>query len=345
MHCCPRGGRAAAGIPLVLALGPAAHPELRSTSGPGTHRPHPGADRGGRRRTAPARAVAAELPAHRGPRDGAGRGQRRDAPDQPWGSARVMPGPETGVLLRRRPGHRVLRVRRPGAAGKAPGACRSCRSGHHHRRPRPLRPADGVGLGDRRRAGRLLRRRSGQRGRCLGGRVGGAKRRREDRPAAVPADGGDCRRRPSAAGGQPHGGCRRRLLLLPQGRQRRADLAVGTRGQPGGGCTTSSRGRGAAHLPAQYVDDAGDRPRPDGLDGPAHRGGRRRPGRGVRRRGPRVLLARQTSSGIAELAAAQILAGPDASPGRESSAGRDTGTGPVSQTADALAATRWSIRR
>ncbi|HKS01659.1 MAG TPA: FAD-binding oxidoreductase, partial [Arthrobacter sp.] len=41
----------------------------------------------------------------------------------------------------------------------------------------------------------------------------------------------------------------------------------------------------------------------------------------------------QTSSGIAELAAALILGEPGA------------GTGPVSRTADALAATRWSIRR
>jgi glycine/D-amino acid oxidase-like deaminating enzyme len=41
----------------------------------------------------------------------------------------------------------------------------------------------------------------------------------------------------------------------------------------------------------------------------------------------------QTSSGIAELAAALILDEPGA------------GTGPVSRTADALAATRWSIRR
>jgi glycine/D-amino acid oxidase-like deaminating enzyme len=47
----------------------------------------------------------------------------------------------------------------------------------------------------------------------------------------------------------------------------------------------------------------------------------------------------QTSSGIAELAAAQILAGP------ETNAAGETSAGPVSRTADALAATRWSIRR
>jgi D-arginine dehydrogenase len=45
----------------------------------------------------------------------------------------------------------------------------------------------------------------------------------------------------------------------------------------------------------------------------------------------------QTSSGIAELAAGQILAG--------AGAGGATGAGPASRTADALAATRWSIRR
>jgi glycine/D-amino acid oxidase-like deaminating enzyme len=47
----------------------------------------------------------------------------------------------------------------------------------------------------------------------------------------------------------------------------------------------------------------------------------------------------QTSSGIAEVAAAQILAGP------AGGSGQGTGTGPVSRTADALAAARWSIRR
>jgi glycine/D-amino acid oxidase-like deaminating enzyme len=45
----------------------------------------------------------------------------------------------------------------------------------------------------------------------------------------------------------------------------------------------------------------------------------------------------QTSSGIAELAAAQILAGSQ-NPAAE-------GISPESRTADAVAATRWSIRR
>ncbi|MCU1553396.1 MAG: FAD-dependent oxidoreductase, partial [Arthrobacter sp.] len=44
----------------------------------------------------------------------------------------------------------------------------------------------------------------------------------------------------------------------------------------------------------------------------------------------------QTSSGIAELAAELILAGPGAS---------ETAVGPASRTAEALSATRWSIRR
>ena len=49
----------------------------------------------------------------------------------------------------------------------------------------------------------------------------------------------------------------------------------------------------------------------------------------------------QTSSGIAELAAGLILAGPGAGP----AAGGDSAAGPASRTAEALAATRWSIRR
>lgn len=49
----------------------------------------------------------------------------------------------------------------------------------------------------------------------------------------------------------------------------------------------------------------------------------------------------QTSSGMAELAAAQILAGR----GSVSSAARAAEDGPESRTAQALAATRWSVRR
>ena len=49
----------------------------------------------------------------------------------------------------------------------------------------------------------------------------------------------------------------------------------------------------------------------------------------------------QTSSGIAELAAGLILAGQGAAP----AAGGNPAAGPASRTAQALAATRWSIRR
>jgi len=45
----------------------------------------------------------------------------------------------------------------------------------------------------------------------------------------------------------------------------------------------------------------------------------------------------QTSSGVAELAAGLILAGQGSAPARDAS--------PASRTAEALAATRWSIRR
>jgi glycine/D-amino acid oxidase-like deaminating enzyme len=49
----------------------------------------------------------------------------------------------------------------------------------------------------------------------------------------------------------------------------------------------------------------------------------------------------QTSSAIAELAAAQILAGQ----GAGNTSAQDAANGPASRTAEALAATRWSIRR
>jgi glycine/D-amino acid oxidase-like deaminating enzyme len=49
----------------------------------------------------------------------------------------------------------------------------------------------------------------------------------------------------------------------------------------------------------------------------------------------------QTSSGIAELAAGLILAGQDV----PAAAGATTGVSPASRTVEALAATRWSIRR
>ncbi|MET1088778.1 MAG: FAD-dependent oxidoreductase [Arthrobacter sp.] len=51
----------------------------------------------------------------------------------------------------------------------------------------------------------------------------------------------------------------------------------------------------------------------------------------------------QTSSAMAEFAAAQILAGPSAS-GEAAGATDTRGTGPASRTAQALAATRWSVR-
>jgi glycine/D-amino acid oxidase-like deaminating enzyme len=58
----------------------------------------------------------------------------------------------------------------------------------------------------------------------------------------------------------------------------------------------------------------------------------------------------QISPAMAELAAAQILAGQGAAQGQEPRAQgqdprADTATGPESRTAEAVAATRWSIRR
>jgi D-arginine dehydrogenase len=56
----------------------------------------------------------------------------------------------------------------------------------------------------------------------------------------------------------------------------------------------------------------------------------------------------QTSSAMAELAAAQILAGQQSAGHQNAghqSPGETAGTGPASRTAQALAATRWSVRR
>ena len=55
----------------------------------------------------------------------------------------------------------------------------------------------------------------------------------------------------------------------------------------------------------------------------------------------------QTSSGIAELAAGLILAGQGsaAAPDPRPAASPARGASPASRTAEALAATRWSIRR
>ncbi|UUL75944.1 FAD-binding oxidoreductase [Pseudarthrobacter sp. Fe7] len=53
----------------------------------------------------------------------------------------------------------------------------------------------------------------------------------------------------------------------------------------------------------------------------------------------------QTSAAMAELAANQILAGQEAAPADSQAADSPAADGPASRTAQALAATRWSIRR
>ena len=53
----------------------------------------------------------------------------------------------------------------------------------------------------------------------------------------------------------------------------------------------------------------------------------------------------QTSSGIAELAAGLILAGQGSAPALPRPCPRPREASPASRTAEALAATRWSIRR
>ena len=127
-------------------------------------------------------------------------------PDHPRRGTGPVPGPGPGLVQRRRPGHRILRLQRPRAARGPPAARRGRRRGHHHRRQGPFGPAPRHRLGTGRRAGRLPVRRRGQCRRCLGRRARRPQRRREARPAAVPAHRGDRRRRESPPGSLPDGG-------------------------------------------------------------------------------------------------------------------------------------------
>ena len=192
---------------LIPSYGPPAVQELTA--------PHPRTHRRPGRRPAGTCAHPAQLHADRRRRRRPGTGQRPHAADHPRRGPGTLPGPGPGLLLRCRPGHRLLRLQRAPAARGPPPARRSRRRGHHHRRPGPLGPAPRLRLGTRRRAGRLPGRRCGQRRRRLGRRTCRAQRRREGPAAAVPAHRGDCRRRTSPPGQLPHGGRRRRLLLLP----------------------------------------------------------------------------------------------------------------------------------
>ena len=190
-------------------------PSYGPRRGPGTDRPDPGTDGGPGRGTARTCPVAAELYAHRHRGSRPRGGQRPHAAHHPCRALELCPALVPGVFLRRRPGHRVLRLQRPAAAGRPPAAGRGRRRGHHHRRPGAFRPAAGLGLGDRRRAGSLRGRCAGQRRRRLGRRTRRHQRRGEARAAAVPAHRGDCRRRTFPARAQPHGGGSGQLVLLP----------------------------------------------------------------------------------------------------------------------------------
>ena len=340
------GSRADAGVPHLGAFGPAINPQLRPSRGPGTHAPHPRIDRRPGRRPARTRALTAQLYADRRRRSRPGTGQRPHAADLPRRGDGTLPGPGPGFLHRCRPGHRLLRLQRARPARGPPPAGRSRRRGHHHRRPGALGPAPRLRLGTRRRAGRLPGRRRGQRRGRLGRRTRRAQRRREGPAAAVPAHRGDRRRRASPPGELPHGGGRRRLVLLPARRRAGPHLAVGTRTErPRGRAAAPGRHR-SADRPAQHPHHARHPRRPHRLDGAADGSGRRCSGGGVRRRGPRILLARRPG----RLRLPDVLRhrrtrrGPHPRrPGRPGS-GR-AGAGPASRTAEALAATRWSIRR
>ena len=82
-------------------------------------------------------------------------------------------------------------------------------------------------------------------------------------------------------------------LLLPPRRRTGPDLAVGARTERARGRAAAPGRRRGADRPAQHPDHPRHPRRPAGLDRAADGSGRRRPGGGVRRRSPRILLARR----------------------------------------------------
>ena len=347
MQRCPGGSRADPGLPHLGPLGAAADPQLRPSRGPGAHRPDAGTHRRPGRRPVRNRCsrprsfmligddatVRAEASGH----------MRTDQPRRGTGA---VPGPGPGLVHRRRPGHWLLRLQRPRAARGPPAACRGRRRGHHHRRQGPFGPAPRLRLGTRRRAGRFPGRRRGQCRRCLGRRTRRPQRRRKGPAAAVPAHRGDCRRRTSPPGGLPDGGRGRRQLLLPPGRRPGPDLTLGdtcpsgpedARPYPGDVERLIARLNAITTLGIRGISKAWTGLRTEAADGV--------PVVGFDAEAPGFFWLAgqggygfQTSSGIAELAAGLILAGQGPAAGCPP-------PGPASRTAEALAATRWSIRR
>ena len=104
-----------------------------------------------------------------------------------------------------------------------------------------------------------------------------------------------------------------------------------------------------AHRPAQHDHHPRDPRRPQGLDGAADGSGRRRPGGGVRRRGHRILLARRPGRlrlpDLLRHRRTRRRTDPRRAGRRRPGPRRPTQASPASRTAEALAATRWSIRR
>ena len=266
--------------------------------------------------------------------------------DQPRRGPGTLPGPGPGFLLRRRPGHRLLRLQRVLAAGGPPG------SG-------PRRGVDiitGARVHSAQRLGSGWELGAGQEGFQAAVVVNAAGAWADElavlsgvekvqlqpyrRTAAiVDVEHPLPESCPMVAAADDSFYFRRdgeQVLISPVGA--RTERARGRAAAPG-------RRRGADR-PAQHPDHARHPRRPPGLDRAADGSGRRCPGGGVRRRGPRILLARRPG----RLRLPDVLRhrrtgrGPHPRrPGRLCGSGR--GSGPASRTAEALAATRWSIRR
>ena len=131
--------------------------------------------------------------------------------------------------------------------------------------------------------------------------------------------------------------------------ERGPDLALGVRAEPARGRPAVPGRRRGPDRPAQRHDHPRHPRCPQGLDRAADGSGRRRSGGGVRRRSPRILLARRPGRVRVPDLLGHRRTGRRTDPGRpgtrRSACGGTPAAGPASRTAEALAATRWSIRR
>ena len=275
-----------------------------------------------------------------------GAGQRPHAADLPRRGDGTLPGPGPGFLHRRRPGHRLLRLQR------APCCSRTTAGG-----PKPAAwtssPAPRVHSAQRLGSGWELG--AGQEGFQAAVVVNAAGAWADELAVLSGVEKVQLQpyRRTAAIVDVEHPlpescpmvAAADDSLLLPARRRTGPHLAVGTRTErPRGRAAAPGRHR-SADRPAQHPHHARHPRRPHRLDGAADGSGRRCPGGGVRRRGPRILLARRPG----RLRLPDVLrhrrAGRGPHPRRPGRRRVPGGQGPASRTAEALAATRWSIRR